>query len=92
MIFLYIYLILSGLCLIMYTLSPIDIAHKFKLKYPGLKYPKTNWAKRILSGIKVIVVSFIPIMHLGLIWVVLFDYETLETKALTKLYEECVKM
>lgn len=92
MILLYVYLIVSALCLIMYILASIEIAHKFKKKYPELKVSKKSWAGRILTNIKLIIVSFIPLLNLALCCVVLFSYDTIKTKTMEKLYVTCMEV
>lgn len=91
MILLYIYLGISVLCLVMYTLATFDFTYKFKKKYPGLKTPRQSLSGRILSVIKGIVASFIPILNLALVWVIVFEYGELETRTLNKIYQECLK-
>lgn len=91
MILLYIYLGISVLCLIMYTLATIDMTHKFRTRYPDLKPKRTSLAGKLFVAIKMVVVSFIPLMNIGLLWVVLFNYDDLETRTLAKVYLDCVK-
>lgn len=91
MILLYIHLGIGALCLLMYTLAAIDIAYKFKKRHPNLKIPSSSWAGKILSIVKYIVVSLLPIINFVFILVLVFNYSEIETKTLDKTYQDCLK-
>ena len=91
MIFLYINLAIAGLYLALQTLATIDIAHKFKRKYPELKVPKTSVAGHLFSMLRTLIVSLIPIYNILLCLVFLFKYEELEAKSMSKVYLKCIE-
>ena len=91
MILLYIHLGIGALCLLIYALAAIDITYKFKKRYPNLKIPSSSWAGKILSIVKYIVVSLLPIINFVFILVAVFNYSELETKTLDKTYQDCLK-
>ena len=91
MIFLNINIVIGIIFLVLHILSAIDTAHEFKQLYPDLKVPKSNWAGDILSWIKPIITALIPLFNLALCWVYLFKYSELKTKAIEKVYLECMK-
>lgn len=91
MIIVYIYLGISLMTLVLYSLASFDIANKFKIEYPGLKCRKKTFAGTIFSFLKMEVACFVPIMNIGLFWTIVFDYEDLEQRIIDKLYIECVE-
>lgn len=91
MILLYIHLGIGALCLFIYTLAAIDIAYKFKKRYPDLKIPGSSWAGKILSVVRYIIVSLIPIINFVFILVAVFQYTELVTRTLDKTYRDCLK-
>ena len=90
MILLYIYLIISAFCWLITMLTAIEIANKFRKKHPELKVTKKSWAGCILTNIKLLIVSFIPLLNIALCCVYLFSYETIESKTMEKLYVMCM--
>lgn len=90
MIFLNINIAIGILFLVLHIFAAIDTAYEFKQLYPNTKAPKSNWAGRILSFIKTIVIAVIPLFNLALCWVYLFKYEELNKKAIDKVYAECI--
>ena len=91
MIFLNINVVIAIVFLVLHILASINLAYEFKQRYPDLKAPKSNWAGRILSVIKIIIISFIPLYNLALCCVYIFKYEELETKVINKVYLNCIK-
>ena len=90
MIFLNIHIAIGILFLILFTLSSIDITHEFKRLYPDVKNPKSNWAGRVLSLFKSIIIAFIPLFNLALCWAFIFKYEELKAKTIDRVYAECI--
>lgn len=90
MILLYVYLAISAICWLTTILTAIEISHRFKKKYPELNVPQKSWAGRILTNIKLLIVSFVPLFNLALCWVYLFEYETIESQTMEKLYVTCM--
>lgn len=78
------------MCLVLHALTAIDLAHEFKQLYPDLKVPKSSWAGCILSVIKTIIISFIPLFNIALCWVYVFKSEELRVKAINKVYLKCI--
>ena len=90
MIFLNINMAIAILWLVIHLLSAIDIAHDFKQKYPDIKAPKTNWASRVLSFIKTIIIAVIPLFNLAMCWTYLFKYSELKPKVMDKMYADII--
>lgn len=90
MIFLNINILIAIIYLILHILSTIDLSYKFKRKYPDLKVPKTNWASKILSAIRTIIIALIPVFNLALCLVFIFRYEELENKTIKNVYIKCI--
>lgn len=91
MILLYIYLAISVLCLIMYGLAIIVITKKIEIRYGKVKYEETFLSARILHVIKLVLACFMPLMNIGLLWVITFKYSDFETRVLNKLCIEFIK-
>lgn len=88
---LWVYLSISAICFIAMTLTSLDFAYKFRNKYPNVKYPKQSSAAKILSWVKNIIASLLPLFNIAMILVILFSYEELEKRTLLKLYMKCME-
>lgn len=91
MLFLYIHLGITALYLLMQTLMAIDLAKKFKHKYPDLKPPKPSVAGRLLSSLRNLIVALIPLYNILLCFIFLFKYEELEAKSMNNVYQKCIE-
>lgn len=91
MVFLYIHLGIAALYLLMLTLMSIDLAKKFKRKYPELKAPKVSIAGRLLSSLRNLITALIPLYNILLCFIFLFKYEELEEQSMKKVYQKCIE-
>lgn len=89
--FVYFYLGVSLLTIVLMFLSEIEIAHKFKARYPGLKPPMMSLAGKIASVLKTIIGSIVPIVNIALLLVLVFHYSELEERTIAKVYRECMR-
>jgi hypothetical protein len=85
-----IHVLIGIIFLVLHTFSAIDITYEFKQIYPNTKVPKSNWAGRILSLIKTVIIAVIPIFNIALCWVYIFKYNELKAKTIDKVYAECI--
>ena len=90
MIFLYIYLGISILCMFLTLLACINITNKFKAKYPDLKAPKLSTSENAMTWMRNTIASFTPIFNLVLLWILVFDYNSFEAKTLAYLHVQCL--
>lgn len=88
----YIYLGISLLTFILFKLTACDIAKRFKTKYPNLKYPTITSAGKIAGFIKTLVGSFIPIVNVGLLWVLIFQSSEFEKRVVADLLSKCTEV
>ena len=92
MIFVYIYLGISLMCLLMYTLASVEISNKFKIKYGDVRFPKKTFAGTLFSWIKLAAACFVPIIHICLFWTIVFNYSEVEERSIKKLYREYLRL
>ena len=92
MIFVYIYLGISLMCLLMYTLASVEIANKFKIKYGDVRFPKKTFAGTLFSWVKLAAACFVPIIHICLFWTIVFNYSEVEERSIKKLYREYLRL
>lgn len=88
---LWLYVVISGVCFITMTLTSLDFAYKFRNKYPDVKPPKQSPAAKILSWIKNIIASLLPLFNVVMILTILFGYEELEKRSMLKIYMKCME-
>ena len=91
MIFLYIYIGIGLTTFVLCSLASVVIGNKFKRKYPGLKYSEKTATEIFLIFLRTLAASFVPIMHIAILWVLVFKYSKLEKKTFNELYIECMK-
>ena len=89
MVLLYIYLAISILTFVLFEVSAVDMAHKFKLKYPNLQVPRYSWANKVGIFLRTLIGSFIPLVNIVLLWVIIFNYDELERRSIEKIREKC---
>ena len=93
MIFLYIYIGFSVLTFIMTIIQSDLVFKQLERRYPDLvsKFNKNNKQsvlEKIFSYIKIFVSCFVPIINMGIFYVILFENNKVEEKVLNKMKED----
>jgi hypothetical protein len=88
MILLYIYLGICLLTMVSFALTCINAAYEFRRRYPHIKIPKSYWADKVLTAIKVVTVSVTPILNLCLLYAVLIKSNELTESSIQDLYKK----
>ena len=93
MIFLYIYIGFSVLTFIMTIIQSDLVFKQLERRYPDLvsKFNKNNKQsvlEKVFSYIKIFVSCFVPIINMGIFYVILFENNKVEEKVLNKMKED----
>ena len=89
MIFLYIHLLIGIICVTLFALSVAAMVRKFKTLYPDLHPPKVGKAKLFMDIFKIVIASFIPLFNIVLFKILMFDYDEMERKTISKMLRSC---
>lgn len=77
MIIFYIYLIISIVDIVMFTLITRNGVEEFKRRYPGYTVRRLTSTEKLLSTVRIVLVSFCPILNILLAWVLIVKTEEL---------------
>jgi hypothetical protein len=88
MILLYVYLTISIITLLQFLFAIMDASAKLKKRYPNILYDKTSFVEVINTGFRLILLSFMPIIHIVMSLTMLFEYDNFIESAISKVYEK----
>jgi hypothetical protein len=90
-VLLYIYLGISVLTFILFTLTVVKISKEFKRRYPNIKAPKSPLVDHLLTYLKVLLLCFLPIANVAFFLLYLFCSEKTEERIIEKVYSKLSK-
>lgn len=88
MILFYIYLIISVATLLQFLFMTMDASMKLKKLYPNIPYEKHSLGEILGICLRVILLSFIPIVNIIMSLTLLFKYEDLVESSISDIYEK----
>ena len=88
MTLLYIYLAISIITLLQFLLAIMDASAKLKKRFPNISYEKSSFAEVISTGLRLILLSFMPIVNLMLSLTMLLNYDDFIESTILKVYEK----
>ena len=86
MTLIYITVVVGVLGAILYLLTCISAAHKFKTKYPNMVLEESHWSSRMLAVIQMSIVLFIPLFNIVFVYVLIFKSDEIIEKGVSKMY------
>ena len=74
--------------LLQFLFAIMDASAKLKKRYPNILYDKTSFVEVINTGFRLILLSFMPIIHIVMSLTMLFEYDNFIESAISKVYEK----
>ena len=75
-------------CIVMFCINIAKAERLMKLRYPELHFRESSALTVVSIAIKIILVSFIPILNLGLLYVLIFRDEALIEASVQEAYDK----
>lgn len=88
MIFIYVHLAISLIAMVMLCLQSITAAIKFREQYPDMKIPKSHWADKIFSVLRICVTCIFPVFNIVLLIHITVNGDDLIEDSIVKLYKK----